>query len=142
MIQWYIKRGAWLHIELSVRDGVPIYRQIFNQIRYQIIAGQMEVGDELPPIRVLAEQLSITPNTVVKAYDALETEGLVVKRQGAGTFVADLMSPLKKSEQRRLIIQRADALLAEAKQLGFSYEELLELLCKRQAMLHKSQPKE
>lgn len=131
-----------MHIELSVRDGVPIYRQVFNQIRYQIIAGQMHVGDELPPIRVLAEQLSITPNTVVKAYDALEAEGLVVKRQGSGTFVADLMSPLKKSEQRKLIIQRADALLTEAKQLGFSYEELLELLCKRQAQLDKSQPKE
>ncbi len=131
-----------MHIELSVRDGVPIYRQVFNQIRYQIIAGQMQVGDELPPIRVLAEQLSITPNTVVKAYDALEAEGLVVKRQGSGTFVADLMSPLKKSEQRRLINQRADALLAEAKQLGFSYEELLELLGKRQAALDKSQPKE
>lgn len=131
-----------MHIELSVRDGVPIYRQVFNQIRYQIIAGQMQVGDELPPIRVLAEQLSITPNTVVKAYDALEAEGLVVKRQGSGTFVADLMSPLKKSEQRKLIIQRADALLTEAKQLGFSYEELLELLCKRQAQLDKSQPRE
>ena len=131
-----------MHIELSVRDGLPIYRQVFNQIRYQIIAGQMQVGDELPPIRVLAEQLSITPNTVVKAYDALEVEGLVVKRQGSGTFVADVMSPLKKSEQRKLIIQRADALLTEAKQLGFSYEELLELLCKRQAQLDKSQPKE
>ena len=131
-----------MHIELSVRDGVPIYRQVFTQIRYQIIAGQMQVGDELPPIRVLAEQLSITPNTVVKAYDALEVEGLVVKRQGSGTFVADVMSPLKKSEQRKLIIQRADALLTEAKQLGFSYEELLELLCKRQAQLDKSQPKE
>jgi GntR family transcriptional regulator len=131
-----------VHIELSVRDGVPIYRQVFNQIRYQIISGQLEVGDELPPIRVLAEQLSITPNTVVKAYGGLEAEGLVVKRQGSGTFVADLTSPLKKSEQRRLIIQRADALLTEAKQLGFSYEELLELVGKRQAVLDKSQSKE
>jgi GntR family transcriptional regulator len=130
-----------VHIELSVRDGVPIYRQVFNQIRYQIISGQLAVGDELPPIRVLAEQLSITPNTVVKAYDGLEAEGLVVKRQGSGTVVADLTSPLKKSEQRRLIIQRADALLTEAKQLGFSYEELLELVGKRQAVLVKSQTK-
>ncbi len=130
-----------MHIELSVRDGVPIYRQVFNQIRYQIIAGQMEVGDELPPIRALAERLAITPNTVVKAYDALEAEGLVVKRQGAGTFVAELVSPLKKSEQRKLIVQRADALLTEAKQLNFSYAELLELLGKRQAVLDKSQTK-
>ncbi len=131
-----------MHIELSVRDGVPIYRQVINQIRYSIAAGKLTVGDELPPIRALAEQLSITPNTVVKAYDALEAEGLVIKRQGAGTFVAELTSPLKKSEQRRLLIERADALLAEAKQLNFSYEELLELLCKRQVVLEKSWSKE
>ncbi|MEO8271363.1 MAG: GntR family transcriptional regulator [Aureliella sp.] len=131
-----------MHIELSVRDGVPIYRQVINQIRYLIAAGQLAVGDELPPIRTLAEQLSITPNTVVKAYDALEAEGLVVKRQGAGTYVAELASPLKKSEQRRLLTERADALLAEAKQLNFSYQELLELLCKRQALLDKSWSKE
>ena len=131
-----------MHIELSVRDGVPIYRQVINQIRYLIAAGQLSVGDELPPIRTLAEQLSITPNTVVKAYDALEAEGLVVKRQGAGTYVAELASPLKKSEQRRLLTERADALLAEAKQLKFSYEDLLELLCKRQAVLDKSWLKE
>lgn len=131
-----------MHIELSVRDGVPIYRQVINQIRYLIAAGQLSVGDELPPIRTLAEQLSITPNTVVKAYDALEAEGLVVKRQGAGTYVAELASPLKKSEQRRLLTERADTLLAEAKQLNFSYEDLLELLCKRQAVLDKSWLKE
>ena len=131
-----------LHIELSVRDGVPIYRQVINQIRYLIAAGQLSVGDELPPIRTLAEQLSITPNTVVKAYDALEAEGLVVKRQGAGTYVAELASPLKKSEQRRLLTERADALLAEAKQLNFSFEDLLELLGKRQATLDQSWSKE
>lgn len=131
-----------MHIELSVRDGVPIYRQVINQIRYLIAAGQLSVGDELPPIRTLAEQLSITPNTVVKAYDALEAEGLVVKRQGAGTYVAELASPLKKSEQRRLLTERADALLAEAKQLDFSFEDLLELLGKRQATLDQSWSKE
>ncbi len=131
-----------MHIELSVRDGVPIYRQVIHQIRYLIAAGQLSVGDELPPIRALAEQLSITPNTVAKAYDALEAEGLVIKRQGAGSYVAELASPLKKSEQRRLLTERADALLAEAKQLNFGYQELLELLDKRQQVLEKSWSKE
>lgn len=131
-----------MHIELSVRDGVPIYRQVINQIRYLIAAGQLAIGDELPPIRALAEQLSITPNTVVKAYDALEAEGLIIKRQGAGTYVAELASPLKKSEQRRLLTERADALLTEAKQMNFGYADLLELLCKRQAVLDKSWSKE
>ena len=131
-----------MHIELSVRDGVPIYRQVIHDIHDLVAAGQLSVGDELPPIRALAEQLSITPNTVAKAYDALEAEGLVIKRQGAGSYVAELASPLKKSEQRRLLTERADALLAEAKQLNFGYQELLELLDKRQQVLEKSWSKE
>jgi GntR family transcriptional regulator len=130
-----------VHIEISVRDGVPIYRQIVNQVRYLIASGQLAVGEELPPIRTLAEQLSVTPNTIVKAYDALQTEGLLVKRQGAGTYVSELASPIRKSEQRRILTQRADALLAEARQFNFSYEEVLELIHKRQAALDRTLPK-
>jgi GntR family transcriptional regulator len=131
-----------VHIELSLRDGVPIYRQIVNQVRYLIASGQLDVGAELPPIRSLAEQLQITPNTIVKAYDTLHAEGLLVKRQGTGTYVSDLASPIRKSEQRRILTQRADALLAEARQLNFSYDDVLELLDKRQAALEKSHAKE
>ncbi len=130
-----------VHIEISVRDGVPIYRQIVNQVRYLIASGQLAVGEELPPIRTLAEQLSVTPNTIVKAYDALQTEGLLVKRQGAGTYVSELASPIRKSEQRKILTQRADALLAEARQFSFSYEEVLELIHKRQAALDRTLPK-
>ncbi len=131
-----------MHIEISLRDGVPIYRQIVNQVRYLIASGHLEVGAELPPIRNLAEQLQVTPNTIVKAYDTLQAEGLLVKRQGAGTYVAELASPIRKSEQRRILSQRADALLAEARQLNFRFEEVIELLEKRQAALDKSQSKE
>jgi len=130
-----------VHIELSVRDGVPIYRQIVNQVRYLIASGQLAMGEELPPIRTLAEQLAVTPNTIVKAYDALQTEGLLVKRQGAGTYVSELASPIRKSEQRKILTQRADALLAEARQFNFSYEEVLELINKRQAALDRTLPK-
>ncbi len=121
---------------------MPIYRQIVNQVRYLIASGQLEVGAELPPIRNLAEQLQVTPNTIVKAYDTLQAEGLLVKRQGAGTYVSELSSPIRKSEQRKILTQRADALLAEARQLNFSYVEVLELLEKRRAALDKSYTKE
>jgi GntR family transcriptional regulator len=131
-----------VHIEISLQDGVPIYRQIVNQVKYLIASGRLHAGEELPPIRTLAEQLLVTPNTVVKAYGELETSGLVVKRRGAGTYVADVASPLAKKEQRKILIQRADALLAEARQLKFSYDEVLELLQKRQAELEKSISKE
>jgi GntR family transcriptional regulator len=131
-----------VHIQISVNDGVPIYRQIVNQVKYLIASGKLPAGAELLPIRVLAEQLVVTPNTVVKAYGELEAEGLVHKRRGAGTYVAEAASPLARREQRRILTQRADALLAEASQLNFTFEEVLDLLHKRQAALTKAIGKE
>ena len=120
-----------MHIHIFIHDGVPIYRQIVNQVKYLVASGQLSPGEELPPIRVLAKQLLITPNTVVKAYDALEHEGVVYKRQGAGTYVSEFMSPLARREQRRILTQRADALLSEAQQMNFSFPDLLALLRER-----------
>ena len=138
----FVFRVIWsvaLHIEISLNDGVPIYRQIANQVKYLIASGQLVADTELPPIRALAEQLLITPNTVVKAYRELESAGIVYKRRGAGTFVSSDTTPLARKEQRRILTERADALLAEASQLGFSYEEVVELLEKRQAELARRQ---
>jgi GntR family transcriptional regulator len=127
-----------MHIEISLNDGVPIYRQIVNQIKYLVASGKIRPGDELPPIRTLAEQLTVTPNTIVKAYGELEDEGVLFKRRGAGTYVADLKSPLARKEQRRILEQRADALLTDAVQLNFTFEEVLEVLSKRNAIITKS----
>lgn len=130
-----------MHIELSLQDGVPIYRQIVNQVKYLIASDQLRTDEELPAIRTLAQHLSVTPNTVAKAYGALENDGLVYKRQGAGTFVADTKSPLARKEQRRILIQRADALLSDASQLGFGFDEVVDLLEKRQKSLDKTKTK-
>ena len=127
-----------MHIEISLQDGVPIYRQITNQVKYLIASGQLQTGAELPPIRTLAEQLLVTPNTVVKAYGELQSDGLVYKRRGAGTYVAETKSPLARKEQKRILTSRADALLAEASQLDFSFEEVLDLLQKRYALLNRT----
>ena len=127
-----------MHIEISLEDGVPIYRQIVNQVKYLVASGQLVADEELPPIRTLAERLLVTPNTIVRAYGALESEGLVYKRRGAGTYVAEVTSPLARKEQKRILAQRADALLAEAQQLNFSFDEVVELLGKRQTALNKT----
>lgn len=127
-----------MHIELSLQDGVPIYRQIVNQVKYLIASGQLDADEELPPIRSLAEHLMVTPNTVVKAYRELESAGIVYKRRGAGTYVARVKSPLAKKEQKRILTSRADALLAEARQLDFTFDEVVELLQARQAALEKT----
>lgn len=124
-----------MQIDISLQDGVPIYRQIVNQVKYLIASGKIRPGDELPAIRTLAEQLTVTPNTIVKAYGELETEGVVFKRRGAGTYVADLQSPLARKEQRRILAQRADSLLTDANQLNFTLDEVIDLLRTRHAVM-------
>ena len=120
-----------MHIHISTNDGVPIYRQIVNQVKYLVASGHLRAGEELPPIRVLAQQLLVTPNTVVKAYRELEIENVVRKRRGAGTYVSESDSALTKKEQRRILTERADALLTEARQMKFSFKEITKLLEER-----------
>ncbi len=122
-----------MDITINLSDGVPIYRQIANQIRYMVASGLLESGEEIPSIRTLALRLRVTPNTVVKAYHELESAGVLEKRPGAGTFVRVGPTPLAKQERARVIEQRIDALLAEAHQLGFAADELLDAFRQRQA---------
>ena len=130
-----------MQLHISPSEGVPIYLQIVNQVKYLVAAGRLEPGAEMPPIRVLAETLLVNPNTVARAYRELETAGVVVKRRTAGTFVSDVGSPLAKRERTRIVVARIDALLAEARQMNFSLEEVLELVRDRDQVMqrdHKS----
>jgi len=117
-----------MQIHISSNDGVPIYLQIVNQVKYLVACGRLSPGEEMPPIRVLAEQVRINPNTVARAYRELEQAGVVFKRGTTGTFVSDSGSPLARRERVRILTERIDALLAEAEQLGFKLEELLALV--------------
>jgi GntR family transcriptional regulator len=124
-----------MQIHISATDGVPIYQQIVNQVKYLVASGRLTPGEELPPIRVLAERLLVNPNTVARAYRELESAGVVEKRRTAGTYVSDAGSPLARKERLRIITERVDALLAEARQLGIAVNEVLELVGRRnQAM--------
>lgn len=73
---------------IDAGSGVPIYRQLVEQVRREVMLGRLAAGDQLPPLREVVDALAINPNTVVKAYAELEHEGLVIRRQGMGTFVA------------------------------------------------------
>ena len=129
-----------MNITINTNDGVPIYRQIANQIRYMVASSLLQPGEEISPVRTLALALNVTPNTVVKAYDELQAAGVIFKRRGAGTYISDEQSPLADRERRRIIEARIDALLAEAHQLDFSAQDLLELIRDRQTQLgEKSQ---
>jgi GntR family transcriptional regulator len=124
-----------LHLHLSENDGVPIYLQIVNQVKYLVASGRLTPGEELPPIRVLAEQLLINPNTVARAYRELEVAGIVTKRRTAGTYVSETGSPLARRERVKILTERIDALLAEARQMNFPLEEIVELLHERDAAM-------
>src|SRR3954447_21033840 len=129
-----------MDITIHVTDGVPIYRQIVNQVKYLVASGLLQPGEELPPIRTLALQLKVTPNTIVKAYDELETAGVVHKRRGSGTFVSERRSQLAIRERRRIIEKRIDALLAEAHQLNFSADDILRMVRERKTAMDSAEP--
>lgn len=80
-------------LRLNPSSGVPIYLQIVEQIKHSIEIGALEKGDQLPGIRALAEDLVVSPNTVVKAYNELEREGVIRLRHGAGAYVSESVSP-------------------------------------------------
>jgi GntR family transcriptional regulator len=120
-----------MDIRISLADGVPIYLQVVNQVKYLVAAGRLAPGDELPPIRALAEQLVINPNTVARAYRELEVAGVVEKRGTTGTFVSAAGSPLARRERLRIITERVDALPAEARALGFDTDDLFDLIRQR-----------
>lgn len=122
-----------MQLRISDQDGVPIYVQLVNQIKYLVSSGRLDPGEQLPPVRKLAEQLLINPNTVARAYRELESDGVVTSRQGSGVFVADGVSPLARREQNRILLDRIDMLLTEARQMGVDGETLIRMIRQRSA---------
>jgi GntR family transcriptional regulator len=124
-----------MQIHISTADGVPIYQQIVNQIKYLVSSGRLTAGEELPPIRSLAEKLVVNPNTVARAYRELESAGFVEKRRTAGTYISDQGSPLARRERLKILTERIDALLAEARQMDIAFEDLIKLAERRHATM-------
>ncbi len=120
-----------LHLTINQDDGVPLYLQLVQQIKRLIAMGFLRPDNELPPVRALAQQLVLNPNTVVRAYRELEVAGLIYKRRGAGTYVSSGGTPFTEEECRRLLAQRADALVIEGVNLGYDLDRLTELLRER-----------
>src|SRR3569833_3899787 len=97
-----------MQIHVSPDDGLPVYKQIFNQVKYLVASGRLTPGEELPPIRALAERLVINPNTVARAYRELEVAGVVIKRGTTGTFVSGGALPLDTGARLELLTERVD----------------------------------
>lgn len=120
-----------MQLHVSLNDGVPIYQQVVNQIKYLVASGRLNEGDQLLPVRKLAEQLIINPNTVARAYRELEGEGIVESRRGSGVFVTAGGSPLAKREQNKILHERIDTLLAEAAHLKVDVDSVVKLVRQR-----------
>ena len=131
-----------VQIHINTQDGVPIYLQVVNQIKYLVAAGRLSAGEELPAIRTLAEKLIVNPNTIARAYRELEHAGIVEKRRTAGTFVTDQGSPLARRERLKILTERIDQLLAESGQLDVSLDEIIKLLNQRHSVITRSRLKE
>ncbi len=89
----------------------------------------------MPPIRTLAEKLVVNPNTVARAYRELESVGIVEKRRTAGTYVSDQGSPLARRERLKILTERIDALLAEARQMDIAFEDVVKIAERRHATM-------
>jgi GntR family transcriptional regulator len=120
-----------MQLRLSFQDGLPFYQQIVNQVKYAVASGRLAAGEGLPSVRRLAEQLLVNPNTIARAYRELEREGVVVTRQGAGVYIGNGGSPLAKREQAKILSERIDALLAEARHLNVDVDEIVRLVRER-----------
>ncbi len=113
---------------VTPQSGEPIYEQLIRQIKHAIVTGAVKQGDQLPTVRELAAKLVINPNTVSRAYRELEREGLVETTAGRGSFVKIAPPKLFREERKKRLQPFLQQLVAEARVLNFTDEELMELL--------------
>jgi GntR family transcriptional regulator len=120
------RRPVPFHLDLH--SGVPVYRQIIDQIVGGVATGSLAGGDQLPTVRQLAVDLSINPNTVIRAYRELEIRGLLETQQGTGTFISHQKVQRDSAERQRRLNQLIGEFVARAGSEGFAINELIEQL--------------
>ncbi len=130
-------RAQAFQLKLDLRSGVPVYRQIIDQVRAGMAAGALSSGDQLPTVRQLAVDLAINPNTVLRAYRELELGGMLETHQGTGTFISEKKITRNNAERERQLAQLASDVASRAGASGFTVEELLDRL--RELAPHSTQ---
>lgn len=114
-----------MQFQIDSKSGVPFYRQIVELVKFGIARGALEPGERLPTVRQMAVDLSINPNTVVRAYRQMEIEGVLVTQQGSGTFVGHHRPEIDRVERQRMLDQILTDLLARASAYGLTLDEVL-----------------
>jgi GntR family transcriptional regulator len=113
-----------LIIAISTGSKIPIYKQIADQVRLAVVTAKLAVGDQLPSVRALAEELVVNPNTVAHAYADLTRDGMIESRAGRGVFIARKRKVFTSEESWRRLEPLIDAAIGEALALDFTHEEL------------------
>lgn len=113
--------------QFTIEDGSPIYQQIINYLQREIVAGNIENNDEMPSRRVLSALIGVNPNTIQKAYRALEEDGIIESHSGAKSFVVIDEGKIRKI-RARLLADDVEAMVRNMKQMGISIDEALSLV--------------
>ena len=117
-----------LAFRLDLQSGVPVYRQIIDQVMGGMAAGMLAAGDQLPTVRQVAVDLAINPNTVQRAYREMEIRGVLETQQGTGTFISQQKVKRDDVERRRQLSQLVSEFVSRAGASGFTLKDLLEQL--------------
>jgi len=110
-------------LRFQIDFSQPLYEQILDQVRSAIAKGEIGLGDKMPSVRELAQELRMNPNTVMRAYQELERDGLTEKRRGQGTYVTSSLERVQ-SFRTDLATQYIDAFLAQMESLGMSWHDI------------------
>ncbi len=120
--------GATYQFRLDLKSGVPVYRQLIDQVLVAIAAGQLSAGNQLPTVRQLAVELSINPNTVVRAYKELEIRGMLTTQQGTGTFITAKKVKSDEAQRQKRLSQMVGEFVARVSAEGYTVNDILERL--------------
>jgi GntR family transcriptional regulator len=113
---------------LNAASGQPLYLQLIQQIRHSVETGVLQPGDALPGIRTLAQQLVVSPNTIVKAYSELEHQGLIELRHGSGAYISARRGIRSRAERMRQAQERVRQVVERLQDDGLSDEEIQRLV--------------
>ena len=123
-------KNADFSFRLDGHSGVPVYRQLIDQVQAAIATGLLKPGDQLPTVRLVAVELAINPNTVSRAYREMEIRGILDTQQGTGTFIADRQVEPSKEERERQLAQLIGEFVSRAGSAGLTVGELIDALNK------------
>lgn len=118
-------------LDIDPSNGLPIFLQIIQQVKYKIATGALEPGEQLPSVRILATSLRVNPNTIAKAYNDLERDGIIETRRGMGCFVSKKPVIIDRAERLNILARQVDRVLTEAFHLQIPFEDVVTLVHER-----------